>query len=31
MTAAVDHQIKDLAHWLQLDLIPPDSRERSDQ
>lgn len=20
---AVDHEIKDLAHWLELDLIPP--------
>jgi hypothetical protein len=23
MTAAVDHEIKDLAHWLELDLITP--------
>jgi hypothetical protein len=23
MTAAVDHEIKDLAHWLELDLIVP--------
>jgi hypothetical protein len=22
MTAAVDHEIKDLAHWLELDLMP---------
>src|SRR5215472_9762052 len=31
MTAAVDHEIKDLAHWLQLDLIRPDNTGRSDQ
>ena len=23
VTAAVDHEIKDLAHWLGLDLTPP--------
>lgn len=23
MTAAIDHEIKDLAHWLELDLILP--------
>jgi uncharacterized protein YcaQ len=23
MTAAVDHEIKDLAHWLELDLMLP--------
>jgi len=27
MTAAVDHEIKDLAYWLQLDLTTPDSRD----
>ena len=31
MTAAVDHEIKDLAHWLQLDLIRPGNTGRSDQ
>jgi hypothetical protein len=23
MTAAIDHEIRDLAHWLELDLMPP--------
>jgi hypothetical protein len=23
MSAAVDHEIRDLAHWLELDLVPP--------